>query len=159
MSAAGSTVIAILLVGQLTWASGSGNVVAQEVASAPLQVVTRVYNKQQLLHSAALTRETLQGRALWLQRCAYCHDGVGQPTYKTMGPWIGAETVQLLGEDALRAIVGAGTARMPGFRYTLEPQQVNQLIAFLKTVQSDQKPTPEQLAARSSGAARAGSDE
>jgi len=75
-----------------------------------------------------------------------------------MGSWLGAESVRLLGEDVLRAIIGAGTEQMPAFRYTLQPQQVNQLIAFLKTVPSDQKPTPEQLAARSSAAVTGASD-
>jgi hypothetical protein len=44
---------------------------------------------------------------------------------------------------------------MPGFRYTLQPQQVNQLIEFLKTVGPETKPTPAQLARKSSGASAA----
>jgi mono/diheme cytochrome c family protein len=126
---------------------------AQEPAASALKVRTRVYDTKQLLASAAAVQLTRKGRALWLQRCAFCHDGVGQPTYKTMGPWIGAETVQLLGDAALRALIDAGTEQMPGFRYTLQTQQIDQLIAFLKTVPADQKPTAEQLSARSSGAA------
>jgi mono/diheme cytochrome c family protein len=122
-------------------------------ATFPLTVVTRVYDAKQLLNGPTLSGDARKGRALWLQRCAYCHDGVGQPTYRTMGPWLGAETVQVLGPNALRAIIGVGTERMPGFRYTLQPQQVTALIEFLKTVSADQKPTPEQLARKSSGAA------
>jgi mono/diheme cytochrome c family protein len=116
-------------------------------------VTTRPYDVRQLLSGPALSADARKGRALWLQRCAFCHDGLGQPTYRTMGSWLGAETVRLLGPDALRAIIGAGTERMPGFRYTLQPQQVNQLIEFLKTVGPEQKPTPEQLSKKSAGAA------
>jgi hypothetical protein len=70
-----------------------------------------------------------------------------------MGSWLGAETVQVLGEVAFRAIVDLGTERMPGFRYTLKPQQYDDLMAFMKTVSSDTKPTPDQLAGRLPGAA------
>jgi hypothetical protein len=31
---------------------------------------------------------------------------------------------------------------MPGWRYTLEPRQIDSIIAFLKTVTPDQKPKP-----------------
>lgn len=150
-----TTVSIALCVGVTTTlvAAVDGKAWAQEPLSYPLTVVTRDYDRQQLLSAPSLSNDARHGRALWLQRCAYCHDGVGQPTYRTMGPWLGAETVQLLGPDALRAIINAGTERMPGFSYTLKPQQVTQLIEFLKTVSSDQKPTAEQLAKKSYGAA------
>jgi mono/diheme cytochrome c family protein len=127
--------------------------VAQPATTSTLVVVARPYDLGQLLARPSLSEAAQKGRVLWLQRCAYCHDGVGQPTYRTMGPWLGAETVRTLGPDALRAIIGAGTVRMPGFRYGLRAQQVDQLIEFLKTVDPEQKPTAVQLAGRSSGAA------
>ena len=132
---------------------GGSAALAQDAASSPFNVSTRVYDKQQLLNSAAIASDTWKGRSLWLQRCAYCHDGVGQPTYNTMGPWLGAETVDTFGETAFRIVTENGTERMPGFRYTLRPEQIGQIIDFLKTVKSDQKPTAAQLAARSAGAA------
>ena len=141
----------------LLWATGaertSAQQSAQESGSYQLTAVARTYDRKQLLRSQAASENVRHGRALWLQRCAFCHDGVGQPTYRTMGPWLGAETVRVLGADALRAIIGAGTAQMPGFRYTLQPRQVAQLIEFLKPVPDDQKPTAAQLARQSSGAA------
>jgi len=126
---------------------------AQPPVTTPLTVLTRPYDTKQLLAGLRLSADARQGRALWLQRCAYCHDGVGQPTYRTMGPWLGADSVQQLGPAAMRAIIAVGTERMPGFRYALRPQQVEQLIEFLNTVPADQKPTPEQLARKSPGAA------
>jgi len=141
----------------------TGNAVAQDVAQSPstvpLVVITRPYDLRELLTRPAVSQAAQKGRILWLQRCAFCHDGVGQPTYRTMGPWLGAETVQNLGADALRAIIGAGTVRMPGFRYDLLPQQVDQLIEFLKTVGPEQKPTAAQLAGKSTGAIVAKGDE
>jgi mono/diheme cytochrome c family protein len=137
----------------LAWSICGASAHAAEGASPPLAVSSRVYDLTQLLASNHVPDDVRKGRALWLQRCAYCHDGVGQPTYRTMGPWLGAETVQSLGEEGVRALIGAGTVRMPGFRYALGPHQVDLLIAFLKSQSSDQKPTPAQLAASSSGAA------
>lgn len=116
--------------------------------TVPIKITTWVYDQKLLLSGPALSEEEQTGRALWLQKCAYCHDGVGAPTYKTMGPWLGAETVQAVGEASIRAFINTGTTRMPGFRYGLDSQQVDDLIAFLKTVPSSQKPTPEQLAGK-----------
>ena len=119
---------------------------------ARITVTKRAYDIKQITDAAAAVPEDVHhGRTLWLQRCAYCHDGVGQPSYRTMGPWLGAETVQTLGEDRLKTFIANGSVRMPGFRYTLQARQVNDLIAFLKSVPSDQKPTPEQLNGRSAG--------
>jgi mono/diheme cytochrome c family protein len=143
----------------------AGAVVAAGMACAPGQaqqrapaqdptkvtVTSRAYDRKQLLGTPALSAEAYRGRAVWLQRCAYCHDGVGQPSYNTMGPWIGAETLLALGDAAFRAIVSVGTERMPGFQYALQPQQIDDLITFLTTVSSDQKPTPAQLAGRAGG--------
>jgi mono/diheme cytochrome c family protein len=117
--------------------------------TVPVKVSTRVYDKKALLSAPVLSEEVETGRALWLQKCAYCHDGVGQPTYKTVGTWIGAETVTTLGEDVVRVFISNGTPRMPGFSYALDEKQMNALIAYLKTVPSDQKPTPGQLAGTS----------
>jgi mono/diheme cytochrome c family protein len=119
---------------------------AQDRSASQLTVSKRVYDKQQLLAKPQLSEDALRGRALWVQRCAYCHDGVGTPTYKTLGPWLDAETVRAEREASVRQFIANGSRRMPGFRYTLQPAQVDQLIAFLKSVTPDQKPTAEQLA-------------
>jgi mono/diheme cytochrome c family protein len=111
-----------------------------------IAVEVKVHDMKRLQSEPIPPDNVYRGRALWLERCAFCHDGVGQPTYKTMGPWLGAETVQTVGETSLRAIINAGTPRMPGYRYTLKPEQLDDLFAFLKTVGPETKPTPAQLA-------------
>jgi mono/diheme cytochrome c family protein len=111
-----------------------------------ITVTVTVHDMKKLQSEPVPPDNVYRGRALWVQRCAFCHDGVGQPTYKTMGPWLGADTVQTVGETAMRAIINAGTQRMPGYRYTLKPQQLDDLFAFLKTVGPDAKPTAAQLA-------------
>lgn len=157
MSEPKMTLSMVLLYSLALLAAGSGPVPAQEPEHVPLTVVVRPYDRNNLLASIAAPDGVAKGRALWLQRCAFCHDGVGQPTYNTMGPWIGAETVRLLGAAAVRAIVDAGTEQMPAFRYALKPGQIDRIIEFLQSVGADQKPTPEQLERKSSGAAAAAS--
>jgi mono/diheme cytochrome c family protein len=118
-----------------------------------ITVIKRPYDRQQLIKASTLSEAAYRGRTLWLQRCAYCHDGVGNISYNTMGPWMGAETVQTLSEVAVRAIIAAGTERMPGFAYALQPKQVDDLLAFMKTIPASTKPTTDQLAGRLPGAA------
>jgi mono/diheme cytochrome c family protein len=110
-------------------------------------VVTKsAYDVPDLIKQLQVPDEVYRGRVLWVQRCALCHDGVGQPSYHTMGPWLDADIVKSLGDPAVRAIIAAGTARMPEFRYDLDAQQVDDLLAFLKTVTGE--PTPAELAVK-----------
>ena len=114
--------------------------------SAPAKTTVRVYDKKVLLATHPDVPENVQiGRAIFQQKCAYCHDGVGQPTYKTMGDFLSAEVVQSLGEDAFTAFTNTGTTRMPGFQYTLDSKQMDALIAFIKTIPATDKPTQSQL--------------
>jgi mono/diheme cytochrome c family protein len=119
---------------------------AAQDQSRELTVSRREYDMRPLLTPSQLSATALKGRTLWMQRCAFCHDGVGQPTYRTLGPWLDSDTVLLMGDARVREKIVTGSGRMPGFQYTLRPEQVDQLLAFLKSVTPDQKPTPDQLA-------------
>jgi hypothetical protein len=123
--------------------------------TVPIKAVPRPYDMDKLLSRPALSPEARSGQALWQQRCAYCHDGMGQPTYKTMGPWIDSDTVKTVGPDALKAMITAGTARMPSFKYDLNAQQMNDILEFLKTVSPSLRPTPGQLEGKSDGGGNA----
>jgi mono/diheme cytochrome c family protein len=125
--------------------AASAGPAAGDQKTAPVKVTKRVYDKNVLLSMPALSENEQIGRAIFQQRCAYCHDGVGQPTYKTMGDWIGGETVQAVGVDAMKAFINTGTVRMPGFQYALDSKQMDALIAFIKTIPSSEKPTQSQL--------------
>jgi mono/diheme cytochrome c family protein len=124
---------------------------AGDQKTAPLKVTKREYDKKVLLSAPALTESEQIGRAIFQQRCAYCHDGVGQPTYKTMGDWIGGEAVQGLGEETMKTFINTGTVRMPGFKYALDSKQMDDLIAFIKTIPSSEKPTQSQLDGKAAG--------
>ena len=83
------------------------------LAQGPVKpVVTHSdYDVPELLKQLQVPTDVFRGRVLWVQRCALCHDGLGQPSYQTIGPWIDADTLKNLGEPALRAIIAAGGAQ------------------------------------------------
>lgn len=120
-------------------------VVAAQDGPPKVTVTQREYDTRQLVTPPTLSAAALRGRTLWLQRCALCHDGVGAPTYETMGPWLDAEVVRSLGDSRVRERIAKGSPLMPGFQYTLASEQVDQILAFLDTVTPDQKPTANQL--------------
>ena len=103
------------------------------------KVERKDYDMRRLVEPPPLTESELAGRRLHVQRCGICHD----PTLTaTPGPWLDQETIKRRGEAAARQVILTGSPRMPGFQYTLQPAQIDQIIAFLKTVAPDQKPMP-----------------
>jgi len=72
------------------------------------------------------------GRQLFGQSCAVCHlpQQVGATTF---GPPLSKAS---LGgqDDVMREVIANGTPRMPAFKYTLEPAQIDAIVQYLKTV-------------------------
>lgn len=88
--------------------------------------------------SAALgtAAPVLAGKKLFLQRCSVCHlPPLNRPSDReSFGPQLnryirGTET-----EMRAREVIAKGTARMPGFQYALAPKEIDDLIAYLKTL-------------------------
>ena len=133
--------VAVVLVGQRQESDGPGSQV---------KVVRGDYDEKALLRSyeVSLSADARKGRNVWLQRCAYCHDGVGTPTYNTIGPYLDADLITKRGDNAVRGRILSGSATMPAFRWALTPAQVDQVIAFMKTIGPDQKPTEAQKAGK-----------
>ena len=80
------------------------------------------------------------GQRLFYQSCVVCHTKP-QITSGQYGPVLSKETLNGQ-EDVMRAFIGAGTARMPGFKYQFEPTQINAIVAYLKTVPAPNPPAP-----------------
>lgn len=81
----------------------------------------------------SLTDAELNGKKMLQQRCSICH--LPQVlSGKLYGPLLSADTVNGK-EAAVREIIMKGTQHMPGFQYGLEPQQIDNIIAYLKTVE------------------------
>ena len=109
----------------------------------PAPRVTAIdYDMRKAATPPSLSEDELSGKKLFVQRCALCHDLLGQPASTTVGPWVDGETVKSRGEERVRAQIMKGSRRMPGWQYTFDAPQMDQLIAYLKTVTPDQKPKP-----------------
>jgi mono/diheme cytochrome c family protein len=80
------------------------------------------------------------GQRLFYQSCVVCHTKP-QITSGQYGPVLSKETLNGQ-EDVMREFIGAGTARMPGFKYQFEPTQINAIVAYLKTVPAPNPPAP-----------------
>jgi mono/diheme cytochrome c family protein len=85
--------------------------------------------------TSKLTDNQREGRRIYQQKCAMCHVPA-TATSKTLGT--GLSKTSLDGnEDALRETIMNGLGNtMPGFKYTLTPGQVGDIITFLKTLDS-----------------------
>jgi mono/diheme cytochrome c family protein len=93
----------------------------------------------------ATDKETIaRGEAWFYQRCSLCHLGriVKDEKFKPMGPSLSGlfKDASPTREVDVREMIQTGTLslskplRMPGFRYGLDSKQLDELIAYLKTL-------------------------
>jgi mono/diheme cytochrome c family protein len=84
----------------------------------------------------ALSAKELVGRALFTQSCVVCHVKTQITTAGHFGPALSKAS---LGgqDDIMREVISNGTPNMPGFKYHFKPDQIDAVVAFLKTL-----PTP-----------------
>ena len=85
-----------------------------------------------------LTEQESRGEGFFLQRCSLCHLPrklkFGSPPVigpSLRGQFKDADSEQL---KVLRGFILKGGPDMPGFQYGLEPKEVDDLIAYLKTL-------------------------
>ena len=99
------------------------------------EIVRTEYDMAEVVRPPSLPADALAGWKLFVQRCAICHDPLGQPSYpESFAPLLSRETVRNQGEDRVRTIIELGSSRMPGWRYTLTQEQIGEVIAYLNTV-------------------------
>ena len=88
-----------------------------------------------------LNDQEIRGEGIFMQRCAVCHIAKS-PTRKSAAaiPGFGPSLNGLM-KDAkpmkpseVRKIILKGGPKMPGFEYGLETREVDDLIAYLKTL-------------------------
>jgi len=72
------------------------------------------------------------GRRLFEQSCGVCHT---RPTLVSgmYGPELSKDSAGG-NEDVMREFIANGTPRMPGFKYTYNPDQIAAIAAYLKTL-------------------------
>jgi len=85
-----------------------------------------------------LSEEARRGEGLFLQRCSLCHLPrklkFGSPP--VIGPSLSGQFRDATPDQMkiLRGFILKGGPDMPGFQYGLEPKEVDDLIAYLKTL-------------------------
>ena len=84
------------------------------------------------------------GMRLFNQSCRVCHTKpqLSSPQY---GPALSMNTLGGNAE-AMRQFISNGTPRMPGFKYTFKPAEIDAIVAYIKTI-----PAPAPTAAPASG--------
>jgi len=88
--------------------------------------------------AAKLSEEATRGENLFLQRCSICHLPrklkFGSPP--VIGPGLSGQFKSATPDQmkVLRGFILKGGPDMPGFQYGLEPNEVDDLIAYLKTL-------------------------
>jgi mono/diheme cytochrome c family protein len=83
--------------------------------------------------SGGLSEVELKGKGMFQQRCSLCHLPRSYNDDSTYGPKLSAATVT--GREAVvREFIRQGSPNMPGFQYGLTPDEIDSIIAYLKTV-------------------------
>ena len=92
--------------------------------------------KAQGLAARALNKTQLLGRRIFQQRCGVCHT---QPTASPMYGIVLSKEIVDGNEDTVREYIRNGSKKMPGFKYGLEPAEIDAIVEYLKAVP---KPAP-----------------
>lgn len=109
---------------------------------AQIGVLSGTLSAQAAQSSPTLSDGEKAGRKIFQTRCAMCHVGqepaveMSNPNAErrpaTMGPLL--SKTNTANEAALKTKIKDGSVKMPGYKYTLTDQQIDQVIAFMKTV-------------------------
>jgi len=89
-----------------------------------------------------LTPEQVRGRLILTQNCNVCHlpQNPGSQTY---GPLLNKASAN--GDESLmKQVIQTGLVKMPGWRYALSDSQINDVIAYIKTLPVVAPPPPNQ---------------
>jgi mono/diheme cytochrome c family protein len=92
--------------------------------------------------SPTLSDAEKAGRKVFQTRCAMCHVGqepavemssaTAERRPATMGPLLSRTNTS--NEAALKQKIKDGSVKMPAYKYTLSDQQIDQVVAFMKTI-------------------------
>ena len=128
-----ASLAAALLIGRPDFVSG------QEGQAAPTQRSAPIHRPD----GPQLTDQQARGAAVFFQRCSLCHlakFGAGGSKYccvPALGPNLGGRLRNITPEqeNAFREIIlNGGSTYMPAWKYGLTPDEVDDIIAYLKTL-------------------------
>lgn len=92
-----------------------------------------------------------QGQHLFNQSCRVCH---AKPQFNSVqyGPVLSKDSASG-NAKAMHDVIANGTPRMPGFKYHFKPDQIDAIVAYLKTVPPQAAPAAAPARSRSGAAA------
>lgn len=96
---------------------------------------------QSLAADPSLTPAQLAGRNLFAQHCVVCHMKTLVTAVRTYGPTLSRSSLGGL-EDVMREFISIGTSNMPGFKYSLAPDEIGAIVAYLKTLPTEPPAPP-----------------
>lgn len=131
--------ISIFLLLALVWLFQAPNSQSQEGRATQGPGVTIATSTNSILplpSSRSLSATQLAGKILFVQRCSVCHLP-GLAIFDTYGPLLDSRLVTSQVEATAREIIMKGSRRMPGFQYALEPKEIDNILAYLKTLEYD----------------------
>lgn len=79
------------------------------------------------------------GQRVFQQRCGICH-APARAGFVMYGPYLYKDLVKG-SEDAIKEMIRTGTSKMPGFKYGLQPSEIDAIVEYLKTVPKPVKTT------------------
>ena len=102
--------------------------------AAPQAVLTQTGPAVGAPNREAITR----GEAWFYQRCSLCHMGriVKDDVYQPMGPPLNGvlKAASPEREKLIRQQIEKGSPRMPGFQHTFTPAEMEELMAYMRTL-------------------------
>jgi mono/diheme cytochrome c family protein len=85
--------------------------------------------------AGSLTAKEFAGKKLFVQRCSLCHlPPLNEPQGKSFGPPLKNFVNTPERETRVAEIIRKGTTRMPGFQYGLKPEEIENIVAYMKTM-------------------------
>jgi len=103
------------------------------VAGLVLAAGVYVATAQPFPAADTLTPQQLQGRNLFNQSCMVCHVKLQITSPAKFGPDLSKNA--LGGQEAvIRDVISNGTPNMPGFKYHFDPDQIDAIVSYVKTL-------------------------
>jgi mono/diheme cytochrome c family protein len=107
------------------------------VLAFPLATVAQEgHNAATVVPGKPQTEPQKRGEALFAKHCPLCHIFTNQKKnlkIQASSDLVGLFKDSTISEDAVRQLIQSGIPKMmPGFKYTLEPTELDNLMAYLK---------------------------
>jgi mono/diheme cytochrome c family protein len=90
-------------------------------------------------HDNSLSEQQKLGQRIFQQRCSICHTQA-MIISKPYGPLLNKELIQGRESSVRTTIMEGETGLMPGFRYGMEPSEIDAIIEYLETVDKPAQP-------------------